>query len=131
MEIANTPSNFPIIEQFKQKKPLFIIGSAHPKDIDLLLPFIEKNTIWKVLLVPHEVDTKSIQKIQQLLPKALLYTKSKATDNDVKEANILIVNTIGILSQLYRYADIAYIGGGFDTGIHNILEPAVFGISTN
>ena len=145
IDIAQTVNHFPIIEQFKQQDLLFIIGSAHQKDIALLLPFIQKNTTWKILIVPHEVDQKSIKYIQGLLPKAQLYTDieskkcrtplevsdtlaSNFSTDGQKNNNILIVNTIGLLSQLYRYADVAYIGGGFDTGIHNILEPAVFGL---
>ena len=144
-DIAQTAKSFPIIEQFKQQDLLFIIGSAHQKDIALLLPFIQQHTTWKILVVPHEVDQQSIKYIQDLLPNAQLYTDIEAkkcrtplevsdtlvsnfsTDRQ-KSNNILIVNTIGLLSQLYKYADVAYIGGGFDTGIHNILEPAVFGI---
>ena len=162
VDIAQTASRFPIIEQFKNEQPLFIIGSAHQKDLDLLLPFIQSNTIWKILIVPHEVDKKSIQKIQRSLPNTYLYTDAQVDSknlnrysanktvanvsdtskggqhvseptttflgDDLKTANNLIVNTIGLLSQLYRYADVAYIGGGFDTGIHNILEPAIFSV---
>lgn len=128
IDIAQTVKHFPLIDQFKQQDLLFLIGSSHQKDLALLLPFIQKNTIWKILIVPHEVDQKSIQHIQSLLPKAQLYTEASFGSKKINSSNILIVNTIGLLSQLYRYANVAYIGGGFDTGIHNILEPAIFGI---
>ncbi len=128
INIAQTASNFSIIEQFKQQDLLFIIGSPHRKDLELVLPFLQNNTTWKVLIVPHEVDQKTIQQIQQLLPETQLYTEVIRDNKTLNNNNTLIINTIGILSQLYRYADLAYIGGGFDTGIHNILEPAIFGV---
>lgn len=128
IDIAKTVDNFPIIEKFKEQDLLFIIGSAHRKDLQLLMPFIKKNKTWKIVVVPHEVDQQSIQHIQRVLPKAQLYTEVTLDSEKHNSTNILIVNAIGLLSQLYRYADVAYIGGGFDTGIHNILEPAIFGI---
>lgn len=125
-DILEQVKAFPKIEQFKTQQPLLIAGSTHLNDIKTLLPFIQQNQDWKILLVPHEVDVKHLQQIQDLLPTpALLYT-STTTASELAIANILIVNTIGMLSSLYQYAEVAYIGGGFDTGIHNILEPAIF-----
>jgi len=125
-DIIEQVSTFPKIAHFKAQQPLLIAGSTHLNDIKILLPFIKQNKTWKIVLVPHEVNLNHIQQIQTLLANpALLYT-SDSSPSELANARILVVNTIGMLSSLYQYAAIAYIGGGFDTGIHNILEPAIF-----
>lgn len=128
VKIAATAQGFPIIEAFKQDQPLLILGSAHEKDLTIWQAFFKQNTYWKVLIAPHEVHPTAIKRIQQQLPiPSLCYT-------DITEPSLainsfsLIINTIGILNQLYQYADVVYIGGGFGTSIHNTLEPAVFGV---
>jgi len=127
-DIVERVKTFPKIEHFKAQQPLLLAGSTHLKDIKILLPFIQQHQTWKILLVPHEIDGKHLEQIQTVLPKAALLYSSEATDKELATATILIVNTIGMLSSLYQYAEIAYIGGGFDTGIHNILEPAIFNL---
>jgi len=125
-DIIERVKDFPKIAHFKAQQPLFIAGSTHLKDIKILLPFIKKNKTWKILLVPHEIDPQHIQQIQTLLPKPSLLYSSDAALTELANAPILLVNTMGMLNSLYQYAEVAYVGGGFDTGIHNILEPAIF-----
>ena len=125
--ILETVQAFPKLSQFKNQQALLLAGSTHAKDIALLLPFIRQNTFWKIVLVPHEVDAVSIQQLKKQLPTALLYTSCHESAT-LQQAKVLIVDTVGMLNQLYQYADVAYIGGGFDTGIHNTLEPAVFSV---
>jgi len=128
VQIAATAERFPIIQAFKQEKRLLVIGSSHPKDLNLWQPFFKKNTYWKVLIVPHEVHPKAIQKVQQQLPyPSLCYTDVDKEQKDL-DVPFLIIDTIGMLNQLYQYADVVYIGGGFGNGIHNTLEPAIFGV---
>jgi 3-deoxy-D-manno-octulosonic-acid transferase len=124
--IASAPIELPIINAFKQDKKILVLGSSWEPDEELLIQFCEK-TDCKLIIAPHQIHT---ERIQALLTKinmpTALYTQT--TTEDVKHAKCLVINTIGILSSVYRYADIGYIGGGFGVGIHNILEAAVFGI---
>lgn len=124
--IAASPTQLPIIESFKQDKKLIVLGSSWEPDEALLIPFVEKNDC-KLIIAPHQIHTERIQSLlAKLSMPTALYTQTTA--EDVKHANCLVINTIGILSSVYRYADVAYIGGGFGVGIHNILEAAVFGV---
>lgn len=134
LAIANHPKPIPVIQQFKKNKHLFMIGSAHLKDIQIFFKFIAaivktdafKN--WCFLIAPHEVDDSTIKQIEaiSLLP---IYRYSKVVStNKVEKEVVFILDTIGQLSAAYQYADAVFIGGGFDKSIHNILEPAVFGV---
>jgi len=128
VQIANSVDSFPIIEQFKNNKPLLVLGSTHPKDITIWTDFFKTNTYWQVLIAPHEVHETAIKQLQQALPQPTLCYTAIKKDSIIPKTTILIVNTIGMLNQLYQYADVVYIGGGFGEGIHNTLEPAVFGV---
>ena len=133
LTLANQPKPIPIIQQFKGDKQLFLVGSAHLKDVHLFfefLAFILKTDAfqnWQFLIAPHEVDNGTIKKIEtiSLLP-TYRYSKIEPT-NKVEKNGIIILDRIGQLSTVYQYADAVFVGGGFDKSIHNILEPAVFG----
>ncbi|MBW6491169.1 MAG: 3-deoxy-D-manno-octulosonic acid transferase [Lentimicrobium sp.] len=119
---------FPLIERFAAGKHVLVAGSTWPQDEDLILDFY-RTTAGKVNLIiaPHEI---SDARVEGLLVKygnnAIRYSQAPGTDLTKKE--VLIIDSIGMLSQLYRYASIAYIGGGFGVGIHNTLEAAASGI---
>lgn len=120
----------PIVEKFKNKQPLLLCGSTWEEDEKLIFPVFE-NLIrlglkTKLLIAPHEVSEERIKSIQNKYPTTLRY--SKATENNAGPANVIVVDSIGVLSYLYRFADVAYIGGGFGKGIHNLTEAAVYGI---
>jgi 3-deoxy-D-manno-octulosonic-acid transferase len=126
--IAKQSIDFEEIRNFCGSKPVLIFGSTWPADEEVFLPFI---AAWhekaKFIIAPHEVHNTRIDELRRKagLPTCLF------TDLQVNpsiQANILIVNTIGKLSQLYKYGTIAYIGGGFGAGTHNILEAATFGL---
>lgn len=127
-EIALKPKRFSMIEKFIQGSVIFIAGSTWAKDEELLVPFINSNPHGlKFIIVPHEINTDHISRLMQRIKRKSV--KYSAQDEEaLKNADVLIIDTIGMLSQLYQYATIAYIGGGFGKGIHNILEPAVFGM---
>tara|TARA_B100001540_G_scaffold161017_1_gene142485 strand:- start:1974 stop:3158 length:1185 start_codon:yes stop_codon:yes gene_type:complete len=115
--------DIPIINDFVKDKKTIIFGSTWKKDEDLLISFIKKNDQLNYILAPHELhNIESIQK----KTKGLLYSKYKK--NKLITSNILIIDKIGILSNIYQYGDLAYVGGGFGKGIHNILEPLTFGV---
>jgi|AntAceMinimDraft_17_1070374.scaffolds.fasta_scaffold03736_7 3-deoxy-D-manno-octulosonic-acid transferase len=118
---------FPLIKLFKQDKNLFVAGSTWPKDEDLLSVLINNNIYknLKFLIAPHEINKEHINEIINKF-KVKTLKLSEATQDNINTANVLIIDSIGILSHLYQYATITYIGGGFGKGIHNILEPANF-----
>lgn len=127
-QIAENPKKFPLIEQFKNNKKLVLIGSSWEPDENIIFDFIKTNKKEiKFIFAPHEVHNDRINKLQSSLStKSILF--SELNENNSSDADVLIINNIGILSYLYQYADIAIIGGGFGKGIHNILEAATFGV---
>ncbi len=128
MQIASKNKALPIIESFTNNKKTFIAGSTWPPDEDILCEFINNsNSDWTFIIAPHEIGTAHLKSIEQKITKRTL-RYSQANQADLSKLNVLIIDNIGMLSTLYRYATIAYVGGGFGKSIHNILEPAAFGI---
>ena len=117
------------IEQFKNNQTTIVIGSSWPKDEELLVNFINQAADnVKFIIAPHNIKSEQIQNLQQSITKSSVLF-SKKNNIDVSKCNVFIIDTIGILTKIYSYADIAYVGGGFgNPGVHNILEPATFGI---
>jgi 3-deoxy-D-manno-octulosonic-acid transferase len=135
VEILQTKKSFPIIEKFKNDKKLFIAGSSWLADEALICQAISKFPDYKFLFVPHEIDETHLQKLERLIGQPSVrysnFVNPVETHNcaSLPNVQIMIIDQIGHLSQLYQYADMAYIGGGFEkSGIHNILEAAVFGM---
>lgn len=128
LEILDKQQDLPFMEEFKGDRTCLVCGSTWPEDHQHLLPFInsaEKGQCF--VIAPHKTDTKTIEALQKGLQcSTALYSQNP--DTNLGEVTVLIVDTIGLLTQIYRYADLAYVGGGFATGLHNTLEPAVFGI---
>ncbi len=125
--IAKGSKDFPIVEKFKGNSPLIVAGSTWKPDEELLTGFINQNSRAKIIFAPHEVSEANINRLLQMLKKTAARF-SQVEKIDVENLQVIIVDSIGILSSLYKYGDIAYIGGGFGVGIHNILEAATFGL---
>jgi 3-deoxy-D-manno-octulosonic-acid transferase len=126
VEIAAHTRPFPAVREFTNGQLTFIAGSTWPEDEKVILTELLKNKHIKVILAPHEVDEKRIDVLMKQLPhNAVRYSKMP---EDMEDIQFLVIDTIGMLSHLYQYADIAYIGGGFGAGIHNTLEAATFGL---
>lgn len=123
--IAKSAKKFENVEKFKGDFPLIIAGSTWKPDEELLAAFINNSRGVKFILAPHEVAPANINRIHQLLKKKAI-SFSKVQNTAIEEFDVLIIDSIGILSSLYQYGNIAYIGGGFGVGIHNILEAATF-----
>jgi len=115
------------LDEFCKDSRVILAGSTWPEDEKILLPFIHKNKAnYKFIIAPHEVDKQRIDHLMLHLDYgSLLYSQAETY---IREARVLVIDSIGILAQLYRYAYISYIGGGFGVGIHNILESAAFGV---
>ena len=127
-QIAHQSSENLIAAKFKQSKQLLVIGSAWEDDMNVLIPFINKykGTI-KFIVVPHEISEKFLLSIEYNVEgKTERYTA--ASEQTVAEADVLLVNEVGMLSQLYWYGEFAFVGGGYKEGLHNILEAACYGI---
>jgi 3-deoxy-D-manno-octulosonic-acid transferase len=128
-KIAAQNVRFPVVEQFsRSSQKVLIAGSSWPKDEIIIAEAIRQIPDIKLILVPHEINPDRIELAEQTFSfcKTLRYTQ--AEQGNPENASVLIVDTIGILSAIYRYAGAAYIGCGFDNGIHNTLEAAVYGI---
>ncbi|MCB4806737.1 3-deoxy-D-manno-octulosonic acid transferase [Tamlana sp. 62-3] len=123
-------NNLPYIKTFKDNKLCIVAGSTWPEGERLLSNFINTNINLdvKYIIAPHNIKTGEILNLKSNLHcKTVLF--SEKSNNNLKEAKVFIVDTIGILSKIYNYADIAYVGGALgNTGLHNTLEPAIFGI---
>jgi len=124
----NINNKLHFIETFKQDKLCVVVGSTWPEDEALFIDFINNDTSnTKYIIAPHNIKSGQISSLKNKLEKvSILY--SERDSSDLTNASVLIVDTIGILSKIYNYADIAYVGGAIGTtGLHNTLEPAVFG----
>ena len=128
-EIAAQAKKISIIEKFKADNYILIAGSTWKPDEEILIDYINSNDNknWKYIIAPHEIHESNIKRIEKLLTKKTIRF-TEANENNILDVEVLIINNIGLLSSIYQYGDIAYIGGGFSTGIHNILEPATFGL---
>ena len=126
--IAEGVKRIDIVERFKADKPLFVAGSTWRPDEDILLPLINDNPEIKFVIVPHEMDECRINRIiAETQGGAVRYTHCNDA-TPVERYQVLVLDTVGMLSSVYRYASWAYIGGGFGTGIHNTLEAAIFAL---
>lgn len=130
-EISKSVKKIPLIEQFKQGKNILIAGSTWLDDERILSTLDFKTLNFGLIIAPHEINEEHIQAIEELFSKSsavrcLRY--SKANELNITKATVLIIDNIGMLSSIYQYGTIAYIGGGFGKGIHNILEAATFGL---
>jgi 3-deoxy-D-manno-octulosonic-acid transferase len=129
VSILERDNSLDFIEDFKDKKTTIVMGSSWPKDESLLVDYINKSSEnVKFIIAPHIIKQDQIQELKNSIKKKTILFSEKENHN-LLEFSVLIIDTIGILTKIYAYADIAYVGGGFGkTGIHNILEPATFGI---
>ena len=124
-ENASKPKSLPFIEEFCANSMVFIAGSTWEPDEKLISNLISDFPHWKFIIAPHDISEPRISELQTFFPNAIKYS-TKDEEINSKENRLLIIDNIGLLSSLYQYTDIAYIGGGFGKGIHNTLEAAVF-----
>ncbi len=120
----------PIFEKWLTDEKALIVGSSWPKDEDVLAELINSSDFTKkVILAPHEINENHVAKIETKIQKChIRYTEIDPDKTNLDDVQVVILNTIGHLTNTFQYGDAAYIGGGFSGKLHNILEPAVFGI---
>ncbi len=129
-EIAQTPKQ---VEEAKALRKatedlILVVGSSWQGDEELLIPYFNSHSKIKMIIAPHDISPKHVQAICDKLERPYIRFSERATQDTSKPYDCLVMDEIGYLSSLYQYGDIAYIGGGFGSGIHNTLEPAVYGL---
>ncbi len=127
--ILEKDNSLDFISQFKDNKTTIVIGSSWPKDENLLINFIHSNAMKiKFIIAPHNIKKEQIQQLKSsITKKTVLFTEKEG--QNLADFDVFIIDTVGILTKIYSYADIAYVGGGFgNPGVHNLLEPATFGV---
>ncbi|WP_317128272.1 3-deoxy-D-manno-octulosonic acid transferase [Zeaxanthinibacter enoshimensis] len=127
-EILERENQLGFMESFKGNQLCVVAGSTWPEDETIITGFINTSKgKEKFVIAPHKMNPKSLEKlVSSIDKKTVLY--SELASKNIADFEVLIIDTIGLLTKVYSYADIAYVGGGFATGLHNTLEPAVFGI---
>ena len=125
-EIAAESFNHAVIEQFCMNHEVIVAGSTWKEDEEVLSAFLKRVRGIKIIIAPHEISEENTSRLQKLFPESVLI--SACNGPIPTSANVLIINTIGMLSRIYRWSTVSYIGGGFNkAGIHNVLEAAVYG----
>lgn len=128
LDIAANPLPFPELEKFTAGYKIIVFGSSWEPDEAIFCRWINQELPpgWKVIIAPHETGADHVQRLQQKLKLSQATYSQRATMNP--DTQILIIDNVGLLAQLYQFGSIAYVGGGFGKGIHSILEPTAFGI---
>ncbi|MFP9116516.1 3-deoxy-D-manno-octulosonic acid transferase [Flavobacterium sp. RNTU_13] len=126
--ILEQDNHLPFIEDFTNGKTTVIFGSSWPKDEEMFMGFINKQPDTKFIIAPHTFGESHMESLRQNITKPIVFFTEKEGKN-LKDYDVLVIDTIGLLTKIYSYADVAYVGGGFGTsGLHNILEPAAYGV---
>jgi len=129
IDLPKVRKEIPLIAAFVETAPVLVAGSTWPEDEKLLKELLQRFQEYKLILAPHEINEGHIVSILNLWPAALRFSKMMEYDmTTLTEAKVLIIDNIGLLSSLYGYGQLAYIGGGFGVGIHNTLEAATYGM---
>ena len=146
LQIKEAAKQLPIVEAFVKesgvrsqesvghsKPKVFVAGSSWPPDEEIFIKYFNQHPEWKFIIAPHVIGEDHLRQIEKLLEgrKVVRYTKiSENSENSEysENADVLIIDCFGLLSSIYRYGDVAYVGGGFGVGIHNLLEAAVWSV---
>ncbi|MCC8188972.1 MAG: 3-deoxy-D-manno-octulosonic acid transferase [Bacteroides sp.] len=127
LQIREEAKDLPLVKLFKNDSLVFVAGSSWPEDEDLFIEYFNTHPGMKLIIAPHVIDEGHLVEIINKLKRPYVrYTR--ADEKNVRKADCLIIDCFGLLSSIYRYGEIAYIGGGFGAGIHNTLEAAVYSI---
>ena len=128
LQIKEAAKQLSVVEAFKQDYKVFVAGSSWPPDEEIFIRYFNEHKDWKLIIAPHVIGEDHLTQIESLLEGRKVVRYKDATEEQVKDADVLIINCFGLLSSIYHYGDIAYVGGGFGVGIHNVLEAAVWDV---
>ena len=127
LDICTVAKDLPLVKAFKGNSKTFVAGSSWGRDEDIFIRYFNEHPEMKLVIAPHVVSDSHLKEIMEKVKRPCVrYTE--ATEENVSKADCLIIDCYGLLSSIYRYGEISYIGGGFGVGIHNVLEAAVYGI---
>jgi len=125
LQIKEQSKQLPVIDAFKKDYKVFVAGSSWSPDEDIFIKYFNKHQEWRLIIAPHVISEDHLKEIlAKLNRKTVRYTE--ATVDNVKDAECLIIDCFGLLSSIYHFGEVAYVGGGFGVGIHNVLEAAVW-----
>ena len=129
LQIKEASRQLPLVERFVKDAPkVFVAGSSWPPDEEIFINYFQQHRDWKLIVAPHVIGEGHLAQIQSLLKGRKVVRYTQATMEQVAEADVLIIDCFGLLSSIYHYATVSYVGGGFGVGIHNVLEAAVWNI---
>ena len=133
LQIKEASKQLPIVERFvkgtpEDPKKVFVAGSSWQPDEEIFLKYFNNHRDWKLIVAPHVIGEDHLKFIFSLIKDKKVVRYTQATEDNVAEADVLIIDCFGLLSSVYHYGDVAYVGGGFGVGIHNVLEAAVWGM---
>ena len=129
LQIKEASKQLPIVEKFTENtSKVFIAGSSWLPDEEIFLKYFNLHKDWKLIVAPHVIGEDHLAQIFELLKDRRVVRYTEATEENVKDAEVLIIDCFGLLSSIYHYGTISYVGGGFGVGIHNVLEAAVWDI---
>ena len=129
LQIKETSKQLPIVEQFTANaEKVFVAGSSWLPDEEIFLKYFAVHKDWKLIIAPHVIGDEHLSQIFELLKGRRVVRYTEATEENVKDAEVLIIDCFGLLSSIYHYGTVSYVGGGFGVGIHNVLEAAVWDI---
>lgn len=129
LQIKEASKQLPIVEKFTENtSKVFIAGSSWLPDEEVFLKYFNLHKDWKLIIAPHVIGEDHLAQIFELLKGRRVVRYTEATEENVKDAEVLIIDCFGLLSSIYHYGTISYVGGGFGVGIHNVLEAAVWDI---
>lgn len=129
LQIKEASKQLPIVEKFTENtSKVFIAGSSWLPDEEVFLKYFNLHKDWKLIVAPHVIGEDHLAQIFELLKGRCVVRYTEATEENVKDAEVLIIDCFGLLSSIYHYGTISYVGGGFGVGIHNVLEAAVWDI---
>lgn len=125
LQIKEKARQLPIVEAFKADKKVFVAGSSWAPDEDIFIPFMNECKDWKIIIAPHVISEEHLKRIEEKCKgKTVRYTAT--TPEEAAQAQCLLIDCFGLLSSVYHYGEVAYVGGGFGVGIHNVLEAVVW-----
>ena len=129
LQIKEAAKELPVVEAFASGR-LFVAGSSWLPDEEIFIKYFNEHRDWKLIIAPHVIGEDHLQQIEKLLEgrKVIRYTEATKKDSQLSTAEVLIIDCFGLLSSIYRYGQVAYVGGGFGVGIHNLPEAAVWDI---
>ena len=131
LQIKEQAKQLPIVESFTNKtQKVFIAGSSWQPDEEIFIKYFNEHRDWKLIIAPHVIGEDHLQQIEKMLEgrKIVRYTEASSDPSALADADVLIINCFGLLSSIYHYANVTYVGGGFGVGIHNTLEAAVWDV---